>query len=373
MKDRTVRRLTALQKTGSSARTLNLAAIDHVYGHLPELAEAPFFRHPALNRAIIVKHRLRPHELDIFGSRRSQATKVLIPIDHRDLKLGAHYFFVGQMNFEEVVRNAFGDALKIGKDDRTVLDLLNALPSLDPFLLREQLKRHGYEPARIYFNISEGDLKRMFAFVQTEVAKLVMLSFNSEESAHSHSAKLVSKLLSPTPDLDFGPLRETLKLENEEYLDGLFAWRGFLYYKWVLSHLERDVTRVIFAIDQIRPRGSRGYEAVTYVLGARDRIQSAIQEAWMSVRAILNIYDEAYMALTRDGQPQTFREFLLTAPRMFRRLGEQLGAIQHIVTYWDYSFPVRRPMADADELMDIFLDFEDSLVCAKEPGVGVAA
>ncbi len=48
----------------------------------------PFFMHPALNRAIIVKHHLRRNELEAFDQTRTSATKVLMPIDHDHLRAG---------------------------------------------------------------------------------------------------------------------------------------------------------------------------------------------------------------------------------------------------------------------------------------------
>ena len=79
---------------------------------------------------------------------------------------------------------------------------------------------------------------------------------------------------------------------------------------------------------------------------------------------MLSVYDKAYKGLTQDGDPAGFRDFLLTAPAMFTNLGEQLGAVQHIVSYWTHRFPPGRPtlVATARELMDFLLDFEDSSV-----------
>ena len=39
----------------------------------------------------------------------------------------------------------------------------------------------------------------------------------------------MEKLLSNSVDDSFGPLKETLKLSDKDYQDGVFCWRGFLY------------------------------------------------------------------------------------------------------------------------------------------------
>ena len=58
----------------------------------------------------------------------------------------------------------------------------------------------------------------------------------------------------------------------------------------------------------------------------------------------------------------SFRDFLLDAPSMFSRLGDQLGAVQHIVSYWRFRFGPGVPPVNVEELMDIFMDFETGLM-----------
>jgi hypothetical protein len=64
-----------------------------------------------------------------------------------------------------------------------------------------------------------------------------------------------------------------------------------------------------------------------------------------------------------ENNPVSFRDFLLSAPVMFVQIGEQLGAIQHVVSFWRYRMPKGKPrIIGFDELSDLFLDFEDGLV-----------
>ncbi len=366
--DRTVRRLTALAQSASTARVFNLVAVHRKLGDDPALAQAPMFENKMLNRSIILKHRIRANEYDIFAEPRTTATKVMVPIDENDLKLGARFLFVGQKDYDAIGEAVFGKDLKPGAHDRQVLDLMDSLPSLDPFLLREHLREHGFEPARAYFGISEGDIQRMMDFVQEEITPLVTLSSNgSTKGSFGHAARLVNKLLSNAADSGFEPLKETLKLSDQEYMDGIFSWRGFLYYKWVLSDLTRPIGEVTMDIERIQPRGARDPEASSYIPGARRRIQEAIGRAMVGVQVLLQTYDEAYASLTLDGKPLAFRDFLLAAPEMFVRLGEQLGALQHVTSFWRYRFPPgRMGSISSGELMDVFLDFEDSMAFGPE-------
>ena len=367
--DRTVRRLTALEQSASTARVLNLSAIHRKNPADPAIAAAPFFKNRLMDRSIILKHRMRPHEYSAFTTPRPTVTKILVPIDNQDLRAGAHYAFVGQRDFEEVMKAAFGDDFRPGTRDRLVLDVIDSLPSLDPFLLREQLRRHDLTPARVYFGISDADVQSMFDFVRAEITSLVALSSQDANGGASAGAgRLVDKLLSSRPEDGFEPLKDTLKLSDKEYLDGVFAWRGFLYYKWQLEELRPRMTRVAEEISKVTPRGVRDSEAAQYLPEARERINATVVKTIRRVENLLDIYDQAYQGLTQGGKPMGFRDFLLTAPTMFRELGECLGGIQHIISFWRFRFPeIKARFISSSELMDVFLDFEDSLVGSDEP------
>jgi hypothetical protein len=366
--DRTVRRLTALEKSASTARVLNLLSAHKRMPDDPAMEQAPFFKNRVLNHCIIVKHRVRPNEYELFTTIRPTATKIMAPMDGTDLKAGARYLMVGQKDFDLTAEEMFGDALKPGQPDRDILELVDELPSLDPFLLRELLKRNGHEPARGYFAISDADVAAMYEFVRREVSALVNMADNDESSGRGHAAKLVDKLLSSSPDSMFEPLKLTLKLNDRDYQDGIFCWRGFLYYKWVLDDITPKLAKVAKAIEQTMPRGARSEEANHYLPQARKRLLTAITKVTAHIQSMLSVYDNAYLSMTRDGKPMAFRDFLLSAPEMFMQLGEQLGAIQHVVSFWAYRFPAGRPaFIDADELMDVFLDFEDSVAFLNDP------
>jgi hypothetical protein len=373
--DRGLRRLTALEQSASSSRVLNLLSTHRKSPRDLDLQNNPMFRNRILNRSIIVKHRLRPDEYSSFIQPRPTVTKVMIPIDGTDLRSGAHSFFVGQTGFEAIVENNFGEDLRVGSRDRQVLDLLDALPSLDPFLLREYLRKNGFEPARGYFSISDADVQRMMAFVREEIMALVVLSTGNEEGAQQAAGRMVDKLLSNTADGGFEPLKYTLGLSDQKYMDGVFAWRGFIYYKWVFADLSRQLNSCMSEIRAIRGEGVKTVENINYIDAAKLRILESLRRAQVNVQILLNVYNVAYRQLTVEHNPAAFRDFLLAGPDMFLKIGEQLGAVQHVISFWSYRMPRGRARKISfDELADLFLDFEGGLtnVAAAAPRSSVA-
>ena len=362
-KDRSVRSLQRLHMNASTARVLNLLMVFRKFGDTSEYRAAPFFQNPVLNRCLIVKHRLRANEYDMFDSPRSSATKVLIPIDHTDLRMGARYMFVGQSRFSDLMENALGIPYEPNSSDVRMLQLIDAIPSLDPFLLREQLRRAGLEPARCYFEVTEADVNRMFSFVQKEITPLVNMSCGNDAAMTVYASRLVNKILSSEIDSDLDPLRDVLQLDPRQFDEGIFCWKAFLYYKWQLSELMPRLRQVIQEINTVKPRTAGDSETRSQIEATRAQVRRRVGLACQRVRSTLDIYDDAYSELTTHGRAGPFRGFLLSAPNMFRELGERLAGIDHIVSFWRFRFPQDRlAMITPEELCDIFYDFESGLV-----------
>ncbi|WP_122466035.1 hypothetical protein [Brevundimonas lutea] len=359
MTDRSVRNLALLQSSASTSRVLNLLAVWRRHGSDEAWAANPLFRNPLLNRSLIIKHRLRRDEMDLFASRRQVATKVLLPIDPTDLRLGGRSVFVDQLRFADSMKSTFGSGFT--ESDLKTLRLLDELPSLDPFLLREQLKRHEIEPDRCYFDLTEADLKRMFQFARDEITPLVTMSMGSAVGVEGHASRLVAKILSNAQGEEMEPLRQTLRLAHNEYAEGVFCWKGFLYYKWSLASVMTDIRRVAEAIATVRPMGPLDQESREYIGRSREVLRRKILRTRETVMGTLKVYDDAYAHLTTNGRPTAFREFLLDAPMLFTRLGDQVGAIQHIVSFWNFRFGEGKPPPSVEELIDVFMDFESSL------------
>lgn len=359
--DRTTRSLVALEKTASTSRVLNLLAVENVHAASPEWAEAPFFKNRVLNGAIIIKHRLRTDDQYLFGDFRATATKILIPFERTDLTLGGRSLFVGQRGWVELLNEACNRPPDLAYD-LEVLRLIDGLPSLDPFLVRETLRRSNINIAPCYFAISQADMERMHAYVGEAITELVEMALGKMSGGGANLKRLVEALLSTDVDDRLEPLRLTLMLEGESFREGVFSWKGFLYYKWSLSVLWPDLKRVAAEIGQLQITGKRELETAAYLNAARQRLQTAIIAQKNSVARTLKVYDDAFEALTARGEPKTFRDFLLRAPDMFINLGEKVGVISHIGSFWRYRFPHGRPLTcTVEEALDILQDFESGL------------
>ena len=357
----TYRSLRALERTASTSRVLNLAALSVKHADNPEHAAKPFFTAPALNAAVILKHRLRPNEAEYIHSHNRTATKLIVPFERSDLGLGGRSVFVGERGWMECLQELAGSNHDLGRD-AGVLEALDELPSLDPFLLREHLRRRGFEIGDTHFEISPGDLDKMQQFVGGEIAKLIDLAYRGKGPKDANTARLVEALLSNRNDERLEPLRQTLRLEGESYREGVFSWKGFLYYKWVLNSLWPRLRDVMAELMKVRITGPRDHEIEQLIRQIRTRLHDNIETQIRAVSDLLKIYDQVFEELTRDGNATAFRDFLLRSPEMLVRLGEGTGVVSHIASFWRFRFPKGKPLeAHAGELLDMLQDFEAGL------------
>jgi hypothetical protein len=349
--DRSVRFLGALGGA-STSRVLNLFRIAQDNAANPEHWEKPLFLSPVINKAFLLKHRTRADESYLFSSPRKIATKIIIPIDPSDLRAGGRSLFVDQRGYQDSLRMAGRYKSEALERDMMVLRLVNAVPSLDPFLLRDHLRYNKIDVAPSYFAISEGDQERMHNFVRGEMSALIKLT----ESGGGNG--LVSAMLSNEIDEKLEPLRLTLGLTGNDFREGVFSWRGFLYYKWSMGTFWPDVVKVLRDINSLQPHGAVTPEQKVYLRTMRRTIIEMVRDNGNDVNKALSVYDSSFADLVAHQAPKTFRDFLLSAPFMFLELGEKLGAISHIVSFWRYRFPPGgRIGVDAEELAAIFQDF----------------
>lgn len=369
--ERIYRSLRGLEKTASTSRVLNLAAVAVRHHGNPEHNEKPLFRSPVLNSAVILKHRLRTDEIDLFDGLTRTATKLIVPFDKSDLSLGGRSVFIGERGWLPLLEDLRGSTEEMVRDVE-ILEAIDQLPSLDPFLLREHLKRRGFEVSPTYFDISQADVDRMQRFVAGEIKRLIDLAYGGEGSGGA-TGKLVEALLSSKTDERLEPLRLTLQLEGESYREGIFCWKGFLYYKWALNTLWPQLKEVLVELSKVRVIGPRERDLLVVVEEMKVRLRHALEQQVKSVMGYLKSYDEVFEQLTGDGNAVAFREFLLKSPELFTKLGEGAGTVSHVASFWRYRFPRGKPlMAPLGELLDLLQDFEAGLGVETHP-LGYAA
>jgi hypothetical protein len=370
--DRSIRCLSGLS-TASTNRVLNLIAISDANLENEGHRTTPMFESKILNRSIIIKHRLRADEADLFVVGRALATKVIIPFERNNLSMGGQSLFIGQRGFEDLLQEVgnYNDRAEM-KRDLDVLRLIDGVPSLDPFLLREHLRCNDIMPDPCYFAISPADQQRMHDYASREIGRLTAMASGKGGAQGASTGRMVAALLSSEVNEKLEPLRMTLSLGPEEFSEGVFSWRGFIYYKWCLEEFWPKLIHALRGIKAICATGKVTFEEKTILDDCKNIILRGAKFNIQEIRRIIAIYDGAYGGLIERQDPKLFREFLLGAPKLFLDIGDKMGSMSHITSFWNYRFPAGAPKgADAVELVTIFQDFAIGFKAEAEAAIAI--
>jgi len=357
-----VRSLSGFTAAAAPGRLLDLHAVSLERPHGEGYRERPLFAHPILNRAIVAKNAARPGEA---GPKQRAGglgapfdiTKLIFPFDPVDLDLGGQALVAGLKGFPETLAELLDyDDLSLRRD-LAVVALLDRLPSLDPFLVREALHQRGFDVAPCYFRFRPPEEGDMLDFVAAELSALVGLCFGeAARKDHKRARRISTLILCDQTSPELSPLREALRMDEAEFAEAVFAWKGFLYYRWKVRRLGPDVRAARRGIAMIRLQGY-GDDATQLIRRAKAAIDKSVVSMCVEVRDTLRLYDRAYKILTVEQRPEGFRTFLDAGTALFVDLGVRVGRLEQLCEFWSLRFSPRRAGGlSADNLLDALRD-----------------
>ncbi len=357
--DAGVRNLKAMVATSSSSRVLNLHGLSAEQPADPDKIPKPMFIHPVLNRAIIAKHNVAPGEEERIAPRRFNATKIIFPFDHNDLNLGCQFIFVEQVDFLVALTRKLDYRDLDLERDVAVLRILDRLPTLDPFLLSEVLAKQHIEVDQTYFRLSAPDKAQMLGFVQGQMESLIQLCFGGLDASGPRNERISRLLLSDGDGAGLEPLKATLNMDDEDFSEAMFAWKAFLYYRWRAQTIAPALKSTLRSIAKLSSRRCDA-DTLAIMVKARGLLEGAITSAWREIGQMLKLYDSAYQGLTQDKKPENFRGFLSEGANLFVGLGERIGRLEQVASFWTYRLEQHGAMPP-DEVTDNLRDLLQGL------------
>lgn len=356
---------------GATPRILDLWSIGRRFHDKPDQISHPFFRNPRLNASFLIKHTVRAEDRTYLATEDPVVTKVIIPVNTADLSMGGHTFIVEERDFDSRLRKFLGAGSEnkhFDADLERLKDLAD-LPSFDPFLLADRYAECHHPVARHYFSITEADQVAMRRHVAQQIAGVVGLAFGAGELKREdrRALKFAEQLLCDDPSDSMNQLRTTLGLSGDEFSQGIFGWKGTLYYRWsvdVAKYELRDFLREMNALT-ISSATPAETEQINKI---RRSIISEVRNRWRALSSIIDEYDREFALFCHGGDPTVIRRFLLNAPHYFRDLGSDLGVVTHVTSFWKYWWRGReKGSLPAMDAMEIFPNFLRSLTRDSGP------
>ena len=148
---------------------------------------------------------MRSGEESYFSSTRYSATKIFLPYNPHDLRDGGKFAFLGEDDIAEKMKYEFTIDLDDHEDkfrsDIKLLEIVESLPSLDPFLLKTSIERLNassnalnFEIDEGYFEISLGDYKQIRGFVTEAFIPLAEAAFSKSAKTSDRARQIADKM-----------------------------------------------------------------------------------------------------------------------------------------------------------------------------------
>jgi hypothetical protein len=227
--------------------------------------------------------------------------------------------------------------------DRPILEMIESLPTLDPFLLKSKAQQLSIED-RIhpnYFNISLEDWRRIQAPIRKKISALVLRALGGDAdeddpAIEQHVSKFLGKIWEARDVDGIEDFVKSLDIPVEKAPELFFAWKAICFYQVqfqsISTHLKNlyawignDTTALPVDL-KILPYDDR--QEIKYKLRL---VRNRLRENHDDIRNILATYEKSYSAFIKQGQPEKFKAFLGRADEYYIDLAASISSNTHAI------------------------------------------
>lgn len=294
------------------------------------------FKYNDLHRMIFIKQVIRDQT---YQSERQGkiGTKLYFAFNETNALEGGKSIFVGDPKFDQALsfQIGFGRA----KDhagyihDRDVIQILDNLPSLDPFLMKDRFEAEGIDPHPAYLQITPEEWTTIRDHVLDRFRPIVQLAFAGADNVNAEAKlrSLVQKMWEAKDMDSLRPIIQVMNLDEEDAPSALHAWKGVIYYDYRMKSVEPAMKNLAgWLAKSAEPIDAANKVQRQTIEEVKDAVKSKLRDHWMLVRRRLDEYNEAYKLLFIDNKsPGPFIQFLGNAPDVFSDLGDGLSRLDH--------------------------------------------
>lgn len=327
-----------------------------------EQAKDPyFFRQPKLHGLILIKEpNVEP------GTRSSDmpivATKLYLPYNLNDVYEGGRSIYFHDPRLLEILNELFGlrGAALSEPDlqhDLKILGILDRLPSLDGFLMRDALELDGVAANENYFEISGPERTAIQEFIRRKFEPLVRAACDGQSSVGNRVDQLIEKIWEAKDRAALDPLIRAFRFPEDEALSIFASWKGINFYTYEYYRTKKQREQFgVWLRDGATPRNFVSREDGEHLQHLRKHTIERLRAQWAGVESIARQYEALYANFLRvpEGVVE-FLKFLRQSRQIYWRMGDSLSKISHAVHCWDSitrGYVERR--LPADKLTSLF-------------------
>ncbi len=298
-----------------------------------------FFRNPPLNNIVLIKDAVP--EAERKGPRCPPiGTKLYFPFNEHDIYEGGRTIFLHDPHLQQSIIDNFGQNPSVTQEalaeDLRILETLDSLPSLDPFLMKDVFQRAGIAVNEAYFEISPEQWKEIEVFILQRFEPLVKAAFPEAMSSDEKARRLVEKIWEATDVAALAPLIEAFRLPENKALEILAAWKGINFYAFQYARVQSALVDLAKWLKGIAvPFGAISHDERTKLLASLELVKDQLRREWQNIDTILREYTDGYDKMFKHKASSTeFLGFLRNSGKAYWSLGSGLGKSSHAVYCW---------------------------------------
>ena len=308
----------------------------------PGRSREDLFKNGFLNRAIFIKHNLRPHERELFRSPKTVETKIFVAFDPTQLEEGGRYVFVNERQYERVLEFQLGldptSQRAADLRDLQVLSVLSSIPSFDAFIIKERLSAERIALDPDYFVDAYRIEASLTSKIYDQFRPLVEKALGSQ-ATEAQLSRIVNDVWNTGADTKQSAFLSALQIPQEYWLEVVFAWKASIFYQLQSHTLMERLKAFLDTLGKIRVLGAVGRNSE--IDRMRKRLARAVVE---QARRSLTQLEGATKAMQMSGDGGSVRESLLSLRRDIFQIGVDYATVDHILAFWSFRFggPARR-------------------------------
>ncbi|HLI20104.1 MAG TPA: hypothetical protein VKV32_03240 [Stellaceae bacterium] len=290
-----------------------------------------FFQCDALNYAVLTKEILARGEPP-RADESPIGTKLFLPFEFENPEKGGRSIMLHSPKLNEFLAATVGLKrevdMEIFENDREILKTIDALPSLDAFLLRDAMALQEIAAHEAYFELSPEERAAIQRFMRDSMALMVRAAFGGEHPTQAKIDHLINTLWEAKNLIALDPLIAALRCPRDDALAIFAAWKGIIFYSFDYQRSAPKRKQLALWLNRnAKPQAGQLVEHAQY---HRERVHGIIQNLrhhWVSVDEALKNYDRIYHAFITSMEPGGFIEFLRNAQKVSYAVGIAMGKI----------------------------------------------
>jgi hypothetical protein len=295
--------------------------------------------------------------------RRRVATKLYLPYDSRDISRGGVTVYYGTRTFETALADMLDLKTPATREaftlDCYVLDLIDTVPSVSPFLLRDKFRMKRIAVSPLYYNVPPEEWRAIDAFVRGQLMRMVRSLYPGEGDRSEHFNKLLDLLWHLEDCDELRALGRVFRIPESDVLDTFFAWKGVIFYGYEHARRKDAIAGLLRWLEDTRalldPR-QKGDEPLRALIVHLLKALTAVAD---DVESKLAMYQHAFNQLfLTQADYAPFLSFLQGAQSYFVSIGIGLARLDHLTEIWKRGGGdrARMTLAQRAELLRILVD-----------------